>query len=187
MAENRPADPVMGLVREYKELAELLDSDSNYYSLRMGLEASFAKTLVVSSASYFEARLTESLVELYSDATSQAEALVQFVRSLAIDRRYFQWFDWSSNSANSFFGKFGGDFRKFMSDKATNDEDVRASVRAFLELENLRNNLVHANYAAFQLDKSVEDILSLYGKANKFVEDFPIELRTYLNMASKVE
>ena len=182
MEENRPADPIMVLVNEYRELAQLLDSDSNYYSLRMDLESSFAKTLVVSSASYFEARLTDSLVEIYSEATNQAEALVQFVRSLAIDRRYFQWFDWSSNNANSFFGKFGGDFRKFMSEKASNDENIQASIRAFLDLENLRNNLVHGNYAVFQLDKSVDDILTLYEKALRFVEDFPMEIRRYLNM-----
>ena len=113
MEENRPADPIMALVSEYRELSQLLDSDSNYYSLRMGLESSFAKTLVVSSASYFEARFTDSLVEIYSEATNQAEALVQFVRNLAIERRYFQWFDWKSNTATSFYGKFGGGFSEF--------------------------------------------------------------------------
>lgn len=182
MVEVGPTDPIIDLVMEYRELAELLDADPNYYSLRMSLESSFAKTLVVSSASYFEARLTDSLVELYSEATNQAEALVQFVRNLAIDRRYFQWFDWSSNNANSFFGKFGGDFRTFMSDKALSDENVQISIRAFLELENLRNNLVHGNYAVFQLDKSVDDIVSLYQNGLKFVEDFPKEIRGYLNM-----
>ncbi len=55
MEGNPPADPITNLVNEYRELAQLLDSDSNYYSLRMGLDSSFAKTLVVSSASYFEA------------------------------------------------------------------------------------------------------------------------------------
>ena len=182
MEENRSADPILALVSEYRELSQLLDSDPNYYSLRMGLESSFAKTLVVSSASYFEARFTDSLVEIYSEATNQAEALVQFVRSLAIDRRYFQWFDWRSNNATSFYGKFGGDFRKFMSDKAKNDEEIRDSISAFLELENLRNSLVHGNYAAFQLDKSVDDVLALHEKALRFVEDFPKEIRGYLNM-----
>ena len=181
MLENRPVDPISGLVSEYRELAQLLDSDASSYSLKMGLDSSFAKTLVVSAASYFEARLTDSLVELYSERTNQAEALVYFVHSLAIDRRYFQWFDWSSNNANSFFGKFGGDFRSFMSDKVRNDESLQDSIGAFLELENLRNSLVHGNYAVFQLNRSVDDILSLYERAIRFVEGFPDEIRGYLN------
>ena len=69
-----------------------------------------------------------------------------------------------------------------MSDKAKNDEEIRDSITAFLELENLRNSLVHGNYAAFQLDKSVDDVLALYEKALRFVEDFPKEIRRYLNM-----
>ena len=185
MTGDPSADPILRLVSEHRELAQLLDSDPSYYSLRMGLESSFAKTLVVSSASYFEARLTDSLVGLYSDATNQAEALVQFVRNLAIDRRYFQWFDWKANTATSFFGKFGGDFRQFMADKVSSDDTIRDSIRAFLELENLRNNLVHGNYAAFQLDKSVDDILSLHEKAISFVDNFPEEIRGYLKMQTE--
>lgn len=180
MTKNQPVNTIGELIDEYRELAMLLDS-AGEYSLKLSVDSSFAKTLVVSAASYFEARLTESLIELYSEQTNQSEVLVHFVRNLAIDRRYFQWFDWNSRNANSFFGKFGGEFKGFMSNKVCNDECLRNSIGAFIELENLRNALVHGNYATFQLDRSVDDILSLYEKALKFVEGFPEEIRTYLN------
>ena len=184
MVENHSADIIRALVDEYRELTQFLDS-AGEYSLKLNADSSFAKTLVVSAASYFEARLTESLVQLYSDWTNQSEVLVHFVRNLAIERRYFQWFDWNSPNANSFFGKFGGNFRAMMVEKVRNDEGLRESIKAFIDLENLRNNLVHGNYAAFQLDQSVDDVLNLYEKAVGFVERFPEEIREYLNQQNK--
>ena len=180
MPQNQAADTIGQLVAEYRELAQFLDS-AGEYSLKLSVDSSFAKTLVVSAASYFEACLTESLIELYSEQTNLPEVLVHFVRNLAIERRYFQWFDWSSGNANSFFGKFGGEFRAFMRNKVSNDVSLQNSIKAFIELENLRNELVHGNYATFQLNRSVDDILCLYKKAVKFVEGFPEEIRTYLN------
>ena len=178
--ESQSANIIRKLVDEYRELSRVLIS-AGEVTRKVNVDAAFAKSLVISAASYFEARLTESLVELYSERTNQSEALVAFVRNLAIDRRYFQWFDWSSNNANSFFGKFGGNFRVFMINKVRNDEGLRDSIWAFLEIENLRNNLVHGNYAAYQLDKSVDDVLNLYESAMGFVEGFPVEIRTYLD------
>ena len=178
--ESQHDEIIRNLVDEYRELTEFLNS-AREVTLKVNVDTAFAKSLIISAASYFEAQLTESLVELYSERTNQSEVLVQFVQNLAIDRRYFQWFDWSSNNANSFFGKFGGNFRTFMVDKVSSEEGLRDSIRAFLELENLRNNLVHGNYAAYQLDKSVDDVLTLYERAIKFVERFPLEIRTYLD------
>ena len=180
MTKNQPVNTIGELMDEYRELAQFLDS-AGEYSLKLSVDMLFAKALVVSAASYFEARLTESLIELYSEQTNQSEVLVHFVRNLAIERRYFQWFEWSLGNANSFFGKFGGEFRVFMRNKVRNDECLQNSIGAFIELGNLRNNLVHGNYATFQLNLSVDDILRLYEKALKFVEGFPEEIRTYLN------
>ena len=180
MVEDQSSDIIRALVDEYRELTQFLDS-AGEYSLKLNVDSSFAKTLIVSAASYFESRLTESLVQIYSQQTNQSEILVHFVRSLAIDRRYFQWFDWNSNNANSFFGKFGGNFRALMVEKVRNDEGLRESIQAFIELENLRNSLVHGNYAAFQLNRSVDDLLNLYDAALEFVEGFPDEIRASLN------
>ena len=183
MEEHKPTNIIGDLVDEYRELAAFLES-SGEITLKVNVDMAFAKTLVISAASYFEAWLTDSLVDLYSERTN-SEVLVQFVRNLAIERRYFQWFDWRSNNANRFFGTFGGNFRALMDDKVRNDEGLRDSIRAFLELENLRNNLVHGNYAAYQLDRSVDDVLNLYENAIKFVEGFPAEIRAYMDQQNQ--
>ena len=180
MPQNQAADTIGQLVAEYRELAQFLDS-AGEYSLKLSVDSSFAKTLVVSAASYFESRLTESLIDLYSEQTNLPGVLVHFVRNLAIERRYFQWFDWGSSNANSFFGKFGGEFRAYMRSRVGSDECLQNSIKAFIELENLRNDLVHGNYATFQLNLSVDEILSRYEKAVKFVEGFPEEIRAYLS------
>ena len=50
-----------------------------------------------------------------------------------------------------------------MKQRVQEDRDFDESVKAFLEIGNLRNQMVHEDYADFQLNKTVEEVLlSLY-------------------------
>ena len=51
-------------------------------------------------------------------------------------------------------------------------------MKAFLEIGNLRNQLVHENYADFRLDKTVDEIYGLYRTALYFLRVFPDAIRT---------
>ena len=55
------------------------------------------------------------------------------------------------------------------------------AIRAFLELGQMRNELVHENFATFALEKTSEEIYALYSKAVPFVEAFPLHLREFSN------
>lgn len=57
------------------------------------------------------------------------------------------------------------------------DEELKESMQAFLEIGNERNKLVHQNYAAFPMEKTLEEIYKLYQCAFKFVEHFSQALR----------
>jgi hypothetical protein len=52
-----------------------------------------------------------------------------------------------------------------------------SSVRAFLELGNERNRLVHQNYATFPMEKTLDEIYALYQNAVMFVDALPSALR----------
>ena len=56
-------------------------------------------------------------------------------------------------------------------------EDLQGAVKAFLEIGNERNGLVHGDYATFALEKTLEDVYVLYKRALPFVQFLPIALR----------
>ena len=155
---------------------------SGEVSLQSKVNSAFAKTLLLSVASYFESKITDSVIQVFQDTTSNSDALVAFVRSKAVTRRYHEWFAWDRRNANHFFGAFGPDFSNFMQDKMDSEPAINDSIRAFLELGNLRNRLVHQNYAVLQLDKTVEEVYLSYQIANRFVESIPNYIREHIGI-----
>lgn len=149
-------------------------------SLQNNVESDFRKTLLLSVASYFETALSESLTDLFSEKTGAAEPMVEFVRNKAIARQYHTFFNWDARNASAFFGLFGVNFRQFMVAQVDNDSVLDSSIRAFLELGSLRNNLLHQNFAIFPLDKTVKEIYALYRDALSFVEAFPNKVRSFI-------
>lgn len=150
-------------------------------SLQVNVDSNFRKTLLLAAASYFETALSESLIALFSDRTHSAEPMVEFVRNKAIARQYHTFFNWDRSNANSFFGLFGSTFSQYMSGEVNNDAALDSSIRAFLELGNIRNQLVHQNFASFPLEKTVDEIYTLYRDALRFVEAFPSKIGDYLD------
>ena len=99
---------------DHRDLVAFLQSD-NQLQLQSRVEDAFSKTLIVAAASYFEVRLTQSIVELYYESTQEAGILAQFVKKQAIGRRFAQLFQWdnegkTAQNANSFYRSFGANF-----------------------------------------------------------------------------
>ncbi len=179
-----PSNRVEELLRDHRELVEYLEA-TNSLSLRDRAESAFAKTLLIAAASYFEVRLTQMIIDLYLEMTQGVEELAEFVKRQAIDRRFTQLFEWSSNgspgrNANSFYIKFGEGFSAHMKLRVQEDRNFDDSVKAFLEIGNLRNQMVHESYADFQLNKTVEEVYSLYTSAARFVDEFPDAIRQFI-------
>ncbi len=179
MAGENPADIVGQLVEEHVTLISLLPLEE--VSLRTGADAMFRKTLLISAASYFEFRLAESLIDVFSEVTNHSEALVEFVRRKAVDRRYHDWCSWGSHNANTFFQAFGSDFQSFMAERVRHTAGLEESIRAFLEIGSLRNQLVHKNFAVFESGKTVDEIFVSYQSALQFVDTFPNYLREFIH------
>jgi HEPN superfamily RiboL-PSP-like protein len=96
-----------------------------------------------------------------------------FVRNKAIARQYHSWFVWDGNNANHFFGLFGAEFRTSMVARVKDSPDLQSSIKAFLELGNERNRLVHQNYATFAMEKTLEEVYALYQSSRVFVDALP--------------
>ncbi len=150
---------------------------SRQIQLLSRVQDSFRKTLLIAAASYFEVQLTQTIVDLYGEADQGAGILSAFVRRKAIGNSFSSLFNWDSPNANSFYKLFGTDFADIMKIRVREDQGLSESVKAFLEIGHLRNQLVHRNYADFQLDKTLEEIYEDYQVASKFLNTFPIVVR----------
>jgi RiboL-PSP-HEPN len=127
------------------------------------------KVLLLAAASYFEAYLTEMVVSYLSSQLKEGHPLYKIVKSKGIDRQYHTWFDWDKKQATKFFSLFGDGFRAFVDTKIGQDQSLRKSIEAFLELGLQRNLLVHENFGVFTLEKTFEELYGLYKEAKPFV------------------
>ncbi len=146
-------------------------------SLQVTAADHFRKALLLAAASYFEHRICACVIEFVRERTGGSILIESFVKNKAISRQYHTWFKWNETNANQFFGYFGTDFKSAMITKIRDSDDLRSSVRAFLEVGNERNKLVHQDYATFPLEKTLDEIYGLYRDACRFVEYLPNALR----------
>ena len=171
------------LLNDHQELVEHLQSNGQLHMLS-NVEDAFSKTLIVAIASYFEVRLTQIILEVYRETTQGSEVLVEFVRRQAIGRRFAQLFQWGNEgspgpNANSFYRLFGDGFSTYMRQRVQNERNLDEGVKAFIEIGNIRNYMVHGNYADFQLNKTAGEVYSLYETASKFIDEFPTAIREF--------
>lgn len=152
-------------------------------SLISDLDDIARKTVLVSAASYFETTLTNAVHSFCVECSNKNTLVPSIVRAKAINRQYHTWFSWESNNANSFFSLFGDDFKNYMSERISKDDNLEESIRAFMEIGRERNRLIHGDFSTFQLEKTAEEIHGLYEKALHFVSSVPVELK---NCADKL-
>ncbi|WP_434130403.1 HEPN domain-containing protein [Methylocaldum sp. GT1BB] len=146
-------------------------------SLAVAAGDSFRKALILAAASYFEHRVSSCVLEFVDERANGSGLVVAFVKNKAVSRQYHTWFKWDDTNANQFFGLFGSDFKQKMVDRIKESEELKRSVRAFLEVGNERNKLVHQDFASFSLEKTLEEIYELYSLALLFVEGLSTFLR----------
>ena len=171
---------VAGLKAEHDALAAHLAATEP--SLSVGMRSSYAKSLVIAGASELEYELTKMIREFVLEATSSNDRVVSFVELKVLKRQYHTLFAWESRNANVFFSLFGADFRDYADSQVKADSWLREGVESFLEIGALRNALVHVNFAAFSLPKTVEEVFALYETAERFREAVPELLRmTYIS------
>jgi hypothetical protein len=163
---------------EYSDLLDLLEK-SNEPSLRSAADDSLRKALLLASASYFEKRMTDAVLQFVQECTSHTHVLPFLVKSKVISRQYHTWFDWNCKNANTFFKLFGQTFSDQMKEIVNANEDLKASIAAFMEVGSERNRLVHQDFGSYSLEKTTQEVFGLYSRALAFVDWFPAAIREY--------
>lgn len=156
------------MYQDFDDLITFLDQ-AGEVSLRIIADSTFKKTLALSSASYFEDEIKRILSDMVAKRSSGDVLLSNFVKNKAIARQYHTFFQWKESNANSFWGLFGDEFRDRAKNDVRGNDELSLSIKAFLELGDLRNELAHLNFASFILDKTAEEVYTLYKKAKVFI------------------
>jgi hypothetical protein len=88
-----------------------------------------------------------------------------------ISRQYHTYFNWSHPSnAGPFFSLFGDTFKKAVDGKLKTDLGSHAAMKAFLELGDMRNVLVHQNYVQVEVSKTPEELVKQFRVALNFLD-----------------
>ena len=161
---------------EFKDAVSVLAA-AQELSLQITLESNLRKTLLLSAASYFEYTLSREVVSFTNEIASGNRLISSLVQNKAITRQYHSWFDWDRANANKFFSLFGQEFRDHMIARIATDEALAESIKAFMEIGRERNLLVHSDYASYLINKTPEEIYTLYQTAHEFVSIVGVELR----------
>lgn len=165
--------PINGFIEDYRELKGYLLGNGQI-SLENNVENHLKKVMLLSCASYYENEIQE-IIKSFVKRNSTNEMVSNFVANKAVSRQYHTYFQWTGGNVNSFLGLFGENFKKEISDTISGNEELKSQMRAFLELGNERNKMVHENFLVYNLEKTFDEIIQLNEKAEKFVEFIRLE------------
>lgn len=164
------------LYKDGNELVNYLKSQQQL-SFYNEAENSFRKTILLSAASYFEKEITDTIVEFAKFHTNDNVLVISIIKQKAISRQYHTYFDWDqASNANKFFSLFGEEFKNMMIKKVKDEDRLNQSIKAFLEIGQERNKMVHQNFAEIVIDKTAEEIYKLYQDSLFFVRTIKQEL-----------
>ncbi len=164
--------------QQYENGNSLVDYLKNQQQITFFNEAenSFRKTILLSSASFFEKEICDTVIEFAKSHTNNNELVISIIKQKAISRQYHTYFNWESANANAFFGLFGDEFKTRMTQKVKEDEKLDKAIKSFLEIGRERNRMVHQNFAEIVIDKTAEEIYKLYKSSLYFIETVKNEL-----------
>ena len=166
------------LHQEFNDLRCFLQENGGE-NMILVIEENFSKALLIAAASHFERQLTDTVRDFAKESTTEDHPLVSLIEAKAIRRQYHTWFSWhDARNANAFFRLFGATFEEYARDAVRRYDVLSDSIGAFLEIGRDRNLLVHQDFANYQIQKTSEDIYSLY-LSTLFVDWFRAAIRVF--------
>ncbi|MCL2283189.1 MAG: HEPN domain-containing protein [Fibromonadales bacterium] len=148
------------LKKDFDEISKILNTNKPQPSLQNNFDRTYKKVLLLSAASYFEYEITEILK---SCAKHKDKMIAEFCKKIK-ERKYFKLFKWENYAKNEDYGELINAF------KINEKDNILGSTKAFLEIGHFRNELVHNDFARYQLEKTTEEIYNLFRQAEKFIE-----------------
>lgn len=142
--------------------------DKGEVTFASNVSDNFKRTLVLAIASFFEYEISEIIIKAAQAHSQDSQFIESLIRNKVLARQYHTFFDWDRENANKFYSMFGDVIKDRVKIIAT--PEVLEGTKNFLDLGRTRNSLVHGNFASYEINKTVEDIMLQFSSACKFVE-----------------
>jgi len=169
------SNPVEQLKKEYEAIGNYL-SERDEVSMRNDLDRHFRKVLILSASSYYEHKITDLLSDFVAKKSGD-ECIVNFLLEGVIKQKYHTLFDWGERDKpqkHKLFTLFGENKKDIVAEIKANAE-LSETISAFIEIGELRNILVHSNFADYVYEqKTPDEIFTLFQTAEPFL-DYLIE------------
>jgi hypothetical protein len=130
----------------------------------------YKKVLLLSAASFFEAKISDILLRFAKTAAKDDFRVVSLIEKKIIERQYHTFFNWDGNNTNTFWSLFGEEFKTSVRKRIDKSDNCKQAELDFLDLGRRRNLLVHKNFSEFDIDITIDDIYRKYESAGVFVE-----------------
>ena len=166
------SDPVQALKADADEIKSAL-SAAGHLSLLITAEDVIRRNLLISAASYFEHDLCKRIENVFS-SRGYSEECVSLIRSKAIVRQFYSYFDFNSSNTNRLFSAFGQACKERASNALRSSSALRESQSSFLQICGMRNNMVHENFAAFSMDVSSDEVVENFRRGLRFLDFFEV-------------
>jgi hypothetical protein len=152
----------------YEQLSALIEG-TNQISLRVWVNESFRRVLVLTMANYLETKVKTLIQELCRKKTG-SELVFSFLAN-SMERQYHTYFDWEKRNANKFFSLFGKRFKDEMVKEVESSEKLDEGIVAFLEIGNTRNILMHEDLFFVDIgNKTTKEFYESFKSATFFVD-----------------
>lgn len=132
------------------------------------LNRSYHKHLLVAAASSLEDLVKRLVPEIFERHGSNR--LAAFVEKQVMARGYHTLFDWRNGSAQGFFTSFGDICGAAFKQALRSDVTLKEQHDAFMSLGQLRNQVVHNDYASALIELTPGEIMDRYELALQFVD-----------------
>ncbi|UVJ38026.1 HEPN domain-containing protein [Arthrobacter sp. CJ23] len=152
----------------YQDYVELVSDLSTSPSGLSSLNRSYHKHLLVAAASSLEDRVKALVPEIFG--RHGTDRLAAFVAKQVMARGYHTLFDWRGGTAQGFFTSFGEVCGQTFKAALKADDVLKAQHGAFMQLGDLRNQVVHNDYASALIELTPAEIIARYKLSLEFVD-----------------
>lgn len=159
------------LYNEFSEIINHLEEDKRP-SLQNVADENLKKLIIIAAASFFENEIKKQLLVFIEERSNKDSMLISFVeQQIDIDRKFYKLFDINEecSNCNKFFKLFGDEFNKKCQEDLKSNNELRDSMKAFIEVINTRNKIIHNNYLEQHIEKTCRECYDLYKKAENFI------------------
>ena len=155
----------------YSNASQLLRQlgEAGDLSMQSFANENLRKALLLSAASWFEGRVCTAMETFSAVHSGNHSGIRAIIKRWAVDGMYFRYFAWREQKPGIFYSQFGDDCSAMLKSEVNASPELKQALADFLELGNLRNELVHQNFATYPFEKTADEVYALFQSAERFV------------------